>query len=91
MNKEEVIPCVFYFYIHYKLKEKFNVETVLSIKETTSFLFEWRIPKEIRPIIIRELELLNLIERVGKKYIKINNSKFDIDDMREFCKAVELY
>ena len=91
MNKEEVIPCVFYFYIHYKLKEKFKVATVLSTKDTANFLFEWRIPKEIRPIIIKELEILGLIERINKKTIKINNSKFDIEDVREYCKAVALY
>lgn len=91
MNNEEVIPCVFYFYIHYKLKEKFNVATVLSTKETMNFLFEWRIPKEIRPIIIKELEMLGLIKRVNKKTIKIQDSKFNIEDVREFCKAVGIY
>ena len=91
MNKKEVIPCVFYFYIHYKLKEKFNVATVLSTKEAMNFLFEWRIPKEIRPVIIKELEILNLIERLNKKTIKIKDSIFDIEDLREFYKSTGIY
>ena len=91
MNKQEVIPCIFYYYIHYKLKEKYRVATVLSTKEVMKFLFEWRIPKELRPIIIKELEILQLIERVNKKTIKINDSSFTLSDLRKYCKAVNLY
>ncbi len=91
MNQQEVIPCIFYFYIHYKLKEKYRVATVLSTKEAMKFLFEWRIPKELRPVIIKELEILNLIERVNKKTIKINDSTFKIEDVRKFYEAVGIY
>jgi len=91
MNEKAVIPCSFYFYIHYKLKEKFKVATVLSTKETAKFLFEWRIPEKIRPIIIKELEILGLIERLNKKTIKIKESDFDLEDIREFYRVVGIY
>lgn len=91
MNQREGIPCIFYFYIHYKLKEKYRVATVLSTKEAMKFLFEWRIPKELRPIIIKELEILQLIERINKKTIKINDSSFTLDDLRKYCLAVGIY
>ena len=91
MNKQGVIPCIFYFYIHYKLKEKYRIATVISIKEAMKFLFEWRIPKEIRPIIIKELEILNLIERINKKTVKINESNFTLDDLREYYEAMGIY
>ena len=91
MNEQEVIPCIFYFYIHYKLKEKYRVATVLSTKEAMKFLFEWRIPKELRPIVIKELEILNLIERINKKTVKINDSNFILDDLREYNKAMGIY
>lgn len=91
MNKEEVIPCVFYFYIHCKLKEKYKEAAVLSTKEAMNFLFEWRIPKEIRPIIIKELEILNLIKKINKKTIEIRNSTFNLEDLREFYRATKIY
>ncbi len=91
MNQEEVIPCIFYFYIHYKLKEKFKEGAVLSTKDAMNFLFEWRIPKEIRPIMIKELESLKLIERINKKTIRIEHSDFVLEDIREFYRAVGIY
>lgn len=91
MNQREGIPCIFYYYIHYKLKEKYRVATVLSTKEAMKFLFEWRIPKELRPVIIKELEILNLIERINKKSIKINDSNFTLEDVRKFYEAVGIY
>jgi hypothetical protein len=64
---------------------------VLSTKEAMQFFFEWRIPTSIRPIIIKELEILNLIERVNKKTIKIKDSDFTLEDVRKYYKAVEIY
>ncbi len=91
MNQKEVIPCVLYFYIHNKLKEKFSKGVVVTTKEAMSYLFEWRIPENIRPIIIKELEILGLIERVGRRSIKINSSSFELDDLREFYKELGIY
>lgn len=91
MNQKEGIPCVFYFYIHYMLKKKYKVATVLSTKDVMQFFFEWRIPTSIRPVIIKELEILDLIERVNKKSIKIKDSSFTLEDVREFYKAVGIY
>ena len=86
-----MIPCIFYFYIHSKLKEEFKEGATLSTKEAMKFLFEWRLPTAIRPIILKELEILNLIEKINKKSIKINKSKFTLEDVREYYKAVGIY
>ena len=91
MNERVVIPCIFYYYLHYKLKEKYKDGAVLSTKEAMSFLFEWRIPEKIRPIVIKELEILELVERVNKKTIKLRPSSFTPGDIREFCKQVGIY
>jgi len=91
MNRKEVIPGVFYFYIHYMLKEKFKVGAVLSTKDAMNFFFEWRLPTSIRPIILRELEMLGLLEKVNKKTVKIRDSGFSLEDVREFYKAVGIY
>ena len=49
-----------------------------------SFFFEWRITEKIRPLILKELEKLELIEKIDRKRIKINKSQFDIKDLRVF-------
>ena len=91
MNRKKVIPCIFYFYIHYKLKEKYGEEATLTMKEATRFLFEWRVPKGIRPVIIKELIILELAEKINKKTIKLNRSKFNTEDLRQFYKIVGIY
>jgi len=91
MNREEIIPCSFYFYLHYKLNEKYRTGSILSVKEVMNFLFEWRIPRELRPIIVKELELLDLIELVNKKSIRLNDSDFDLSDLREFYEITNIY
>jgi len=35
----------------------------ISVKDAKKILFEWRIPKELRPVILKELEFLGLIEK----------------------------
>lgn len=90
MNSLEVIPGVFYFYIHHKLREKFK-DRVISVKELKNFLFEWRLPKEIRPVIVKELKLLGLIECIHRQAVTINPSKFKLGDLRVFYKKVGIY
>ena len=90
MSNKEVIPAIFYFYLHYKLREKFK-DMPVSTKEVMSFLFEWRLPTNIRPVIIKELEVLGMIERINKKIIKMRSSDFTPEDVREFYEAVEIY
>jgi len=86
-----VIPCIFYFYIHCKLKEKYKAGAIINAKEASDFLFEWRIPTKMRPIVIRELQMLGLLRRVNKKTMEIERSEFDIEDIREFSKVVGLF
>ena len=86
---EKEVFWSFYFYIHSELKKKYNGNYV-SIKEAKSFLFEWRIPKPIRPIILKELEKLNLIEKEDRYTIKINESKIDMDNISQLYTLVGL-
>lgn len=55
--------------------EKFGSKE-LSIKSAKEFLYEWRILKIIRPIIIKELEILGLTQKINKKTIKLNEPLF---------------
>ena len=78
---KEVFWC-FYYLIHSKLREKYN-GNYISIKDAKSFLFEWRIKKPFRPVILKELEKLGLIEKVDKYTIKLNESKVDMENISQ--------
>ena len=77
-EKEKFFGC-WYFYIHDKLKEKARGDK-LNYKDARDFLFEWRIPKFMRPVILRELELIGLIERIDKKTILLKKSEIKMDN-----------
>jgi len=91
MKQKGEVQYVFYNYIHYMLVEKYREDKIISTKDAMKFLFEWRIPEKIRPIIIKELEKLKLTERINKKTIKLNPSSFDTEDLRKFYEGVGIY
>ena len=69
-----------YIYIHSKLKERSN-NNLLNLNEAKSILFEWRVPKNLRSVIIKELEQLELIEKIDKQTIKLKPCKHSIEDL----------
>ncbi|MCK9429500.1 MAG: hypothetical protein M0R17_05810 [Candidatus Omnitrophica bacterium] len=66
-----------------------NTDTI-SVKEWEDGMFQYRIPKDLRPIITKELEMMGLIKRVGNRELKILDSKYNPADLRNFKKAVGL-
>jgi len=60
--KKKDIPFVFYRYLHSKLYQKHEGRDVRK-KELVSFLYRWRVPRKLRPLIIKEMEILGLIKK----------------------------
>ena len=88
MNKIK-IPYIYYYYLHSMMYEKYG-EGEVSIKKARDYLYEWRILKVMRPIIIKELEMFGLIEMVNKKTIKINKSLFNKEDVSKIYTEIGL-
>ena len=94
MTEKEEIPKVLYLYIHSKLYQKTNGSHIISLKDATSFLFQWKIPKRLRALIIKELEMLGKIERVDYLHIEIKRPEVNFEDPEQFydlqkmCKIV---
>ena len=65
-NKIKKIPCIFYLYLHSKVFQEKRGQAI-NHSELISYLHHWRIPKKLRPLIIKELVLLKLLKQ--KKYI----------------------
>lgn len=88
--EEKEIPKVLYLYIHFKIWDYFKKEKV-SLKDFTSFLFEWRIPKVIRPIIVKEFEVLGLIKKDGRYELKITRPEFNMENYPKYFEELKIY
>lgn len=51
----------------------------MRLKDATTFLAEWRIPKRLRPLIIKELEIIGLTEKIDRVTIEIKRPTINLD------------
>ena len=84
---DKKIPCVYYLYIHKKLKERSTAD-LMSIRDAVGYLAEWRLPKELRIAILKELEMMQLISKEDRNYIRINYSSIDISTVNKIYDLV---
>ena len=91
MNGDKPIN-IFYFYLHSKLKKRsINLVEEMSISELCSRMFQWRIPSCLKPLIIKEMEILGLIKKIDNKKIELLPSNFDINDVRCYYQQLGIY
>lgn len=84
--QEKKIPYIFYLYIHSKLAKRSN--GFMSLKEAVTYLHEWRLPKEIRVAIIKEMEILGLVKKVDRHSIIVFPSTFDVTNTNKIYELV---
>ena len=89
-NSKEHIPCVFYLYLHSKLYEGMLTKEV-SIKELKEKLFKWKIPRKIRPMIVRELEMLGLITMKGRYLVELKKPKFSEEKCNDYYRILKIF
>ena len=54
-------------------------------------MFEWKIPKRLRYLILKELELLGLIKLNGRRRTNIKEPIFDEEDLNEYYEELDVY
>lgn len=84
MKEKEEIPYILYLYIHSILYKQTNGSHIISLKDAKSFLFQWKIPKNLRAIVIRELELIGLIEKIDRITLEIKRPTINLDSPEDF-------
>lgn len=89
MKKEE-IPAIFYLYLHSKLWNMLKGE-IVSEKEIKKNLFQWKIPSNLRALIIREMELLGLVERKNRLFLKLTKPKFKEEELDIYYRRLGFY
>jgi hypothetical protein len=78
MNEQEsIIPMAWYYYIHQELKKRFG-EFPQKLKDIKrNLIYSHRIPKQLVPVILKEMEKLNLI-KVKSESCTINKCCYSI-------------
>ncbi len=88
MKKRE-IPHIFYLYLHSKIFEKQHGNDI-PLRELSHYLFQWKIPQKLRPLIIKELEILELLKRQRYKF-KIERPKLYEENINKFYEQLGLF
>ena len=71
-KKNNLSIKILYLVVHKRLYTKYGRRNILSIKDFFAFLGEmYRVPKNLRAVILREMEILNMIEKINRREIKI--------------------
>ena len=86
---ENKIPKVLYLFLHSKIFHRFGYAT--NRKEVSSYMFEWRIPKKLRPLILREMIIMELIKKVDKMALEITKPKFNEEDLSKYYEMLGFY
>lgn len=89
-EKRGELQHIFYLYLHSKLVEA-STDGYLTTHEANWRLFQWKIPDCIKPLVLKELEILGLIKLENKNLIKIGESKFNIEYLYPYCKKLGIY
>jgi hypothetical protein len=84
MKKEE-IPYVLYFYLHSKVGAhsfEENGDGIMTIREAMYRLFQWKIPNNLKPAIIKVWENLGIVKKLDRRNIQFLKTDFNINDLR---------
>lgn len=90
VKKESKIPCVFYLYLHSKIFEKTHGEDI-EMNEVINYMFQWSIPKQIRYLILKEMERLKLIKIKNRFYIELNKPDFNLNDVNKYYQKLGIF
>jgi hypothetical protein len=92
--KKEDIPYVLYFYIQeWVSKPSFEKgkDGIMKEEEVRSRMFEWRIPNNLKPVIIKVWERIGIAKRINRKEIKFTKTDFNINDLRYINEELGIY
>jgi len=93
MKKEELNIGLLYISLHNLLRKKVGVNRCISKKDFYTILGKhFLIPKNIRIVIIKEMEERNLVEIESQNSIKILDCELDLEkDTSKFYQRVGLF
>jgi len=88
---EEKVVNMFYLCLHQRLKDNANRNGEISKKEFFRIVMKiYRIPKNLRYVILREMKNLHLLEELDTMNLKIAKTNQDLKDTSKIFKDVGL-
>lgn len=84
------IPYIFYLYLHSKLWEMTKGE-VVSEKDLKKMLFQWKIPGNIRALILKEMQILGLIKKEKRFNVRLLRPEFNEDKIRKYYIQLKIF
>ena len=84
---------ILYLGLHNQLEKKYGANSTISIKEFFIKIGKHgQIPKSLRPVVLKEMQEKNLIERINRDTLRIIPIDIDIEkDTTKFYKMVGIY
>lgn len=77
---DELKIGILYIGLHNKFVQKFGTNAVITRKEFYEKIGRFQqLPKKIRPLLLKEMERMKLIERVNRDSVKILELNIDIE------------
>ena len=83
------IPGIYYLYLHSKVYEKTHGNSI-HYRELLLYLYQWKIPKKLRPLIIKELKELELIKK-NKHEFELARPLIHEDNINEYYEKMGMY
>jgi hypothetical protein len=85
--------ALLYLSLHNHLKKSVGVNKIITRKQFHIILGKhFLVPKNVRVCVIKELELMKMIEKVNKEELKILDYNLDIErDVNRFYKTLNLF
>lgn len=92
MAEKTLKISLLYLSLHNLLKRKYGINKTISRKQLYCILGKhYLVDKRLRPVIIKEMESFNLINKIDRENIKILDCTFDPEkDANKFYKAFGL-
>lgn len=70
--------------------ENFKNEEV-RLSDLKTYLFQWKVPRPIRTLVIREMEILGLLEKTNKFFITIKRPSFNIEETNKYFMELRIF
>lgn len=82
-----------YVSLHNQLKKSVGLNRIITRKDFYTILGKhFLIPKNVRICVLKELELMNMVERIDKNTVKVLDYDLDIErDVNKFYQTLKLF
>jgi hypothetical protein len=88
----QALPNVFHLCLYDYLKKKSGVRMMITRTEFSRIVgITFHIPTNLKYPLLKEMEIVNLLERIDRDWIKVKDSNLSSEDTSKIYRALHLY